>query len=168
MGGRLGCWVLVLTSPRLARPSIAVKTGASSRLFERSELRERRALREAQGTRVAGKPSGSPFFWILFFGEQRKVSRPNGRNKKVKEAPLPERAKPNVKNPSSKNQDLIRIPAQDLPGEIIKELLHTIHPRRCLRAVALTPLFHMTVKFLQQVFLFARQVDGCLDTDLAQ
>jgi len=41
-----------------------------------SELRERRALREAQGTRAAGKPPGSPFFWILFFGGAKKSISP--------------------------------------------------------------------------------------------
>jgi hypothetical protein len=63
-------------SSRLAPPSITVKTGASSPLLERSELRERRALREAQGSRVAGKPPGLPFFWVLFFGEAKKVQEP--------------------------------------------------------------------------------------------
>jgi hypothetical protein len=70
-----GGWFFIST--RLAQPSIAVKTGGSSRLFERSELRERRALREAQGTRVAGKPPGSPFFWALFFGEAKKSTSPD-------------------------------------------------------------------------------------------
>jgi len=78
-------WVLVLNSPtRLAQPSIAVKTGSSSRLFERSELRERRALREAQGTRVAGKPPGSPFFWVLFFGGAKKSTSPEWAKQGVK------------------------------------------------------------------------------------
>ena len=34
---------------------------------------------------LAGKPSGPPFFWVLFFGGQRKVPRPAGRNPRINE-----------------------------------------------------------------------------------
>ena len=59
-----------------------------------SELRERRTSREAQGTRVAGQPPGSPFFWYFslakqrkvqeLLGKQEKVPRPAGRNLRIK------------------------------------------------------------------------------------
>jgi len=52
-------------------------------LFERSELRERRFAREAQGTRVAGKPPGSPFFWVLFFGGAKKSISPGWAKKEA-------------------------------------------------------------------------------------
>jgi len=47
-------------------------------------LRERRALREAQGTREAGKPPGSPFFWILFFGGAKKSISPEWAKQEAK------------------------------------------------------------------------------------
>jgi hypothetical protein len=43
------------------------------------EFGERPKWREAQGTRVAGKPPGPPFFWVLFFGGAKKSISPKGR-----------------------------------------------------------------------------------------
>ncbi len=49
------------------------------------ELGERAKGRGAQGTRVAGKPSGCLFFWLLFFGQAKKSNprqqaRKNGQS----------------------------------------------------------------------------------------
>jgi hypothetical protein len=49
---------------------------ASRRRGKCCEFGERSKYREAQGTRVAGKPSGSPFFWVLFFGGAKKSTSP--------------------------------------------------------------------------------------------
>jgi hypothetical protein len=46
-------------------------------------LRKRRSLREAQGTRAAGKPSGSLFFWYFSLAMQRKVHERLGKQEKV-------------------------------------------------------------------------------------
>jgi hypothetical protein len=60
-------------------------------------LRKRRALREAQGTREAGKPPGSPFFWVLFFGGAKKSTSPFRAKHEGKKKHSPELAKPEVK-----------------------------------------------------------------------
>jgi hypothetical protein len=51
---------------------------ASRRRSKCCEFGERSKPREAQGTRLAGKPTGSPFFWVLFFGEAKKSTSPEG------------------------------------------------------------------------------------------
>ncbi|MEN8206456.1 MAG: hypothetical protein ABFS24_10640, partial [Pseudomonadota bacterium] len=59
-------------------------------LFERVEHRETAScasagLREKRREPAsAGKPSGPPFFWVLFFGGAKKSTSPTGRKKKTK------------------------------------------------------------------------------------
>ncbi len=50
-----------------------------------AELGERANGREAQGTRRSGPAFGSPFFWVLFFGEAKKSTSPS---KGRKEGPI--------------------------------------------------------------------------------
>ena len=65
-------------------------------VFPACELGERPKAREAQGTRIAGKPSGSPFFWVLFFGEAKKSASPKGAKPGAKICFSPVRVKTDV------------------------------------------------------------------------
>jgi len=81
----------------LAQPSIAgilrvselpCRAGfASRRRSKFCEFGERSKYREAQGTRVAGKPPDRVSFGYFSLAEQRKVPRPAGRNPDTRKAP---------------------------------------------------------------------------------
>jgi hypothetical protein len=49
---------------------------AASLASAQNPEKHRASLRSGLVVQVAGKPSGSPFFWVLFFGEAKKSTSP--------------------------------------------------------------------------------------------